>query len=137
MKNYIIRPIAPHLTIYNAQWNSVFSIFHRISGVFIIVFIFFSTFLLFFFKFYSSTIMCVSFLWLFNKVYWIFISIIFIIFMSFFYHLCSGIYHLLLELGYFYHMVKIEKMSKYSLSFSILISFFYFFLIRLLFINLY
>nr|QJH88493.1 Sdh3 [Pterocladiophila hemisphaerica] len=40
--NMYNRPISPHLTIYNAQIFSIFSIWHRISGIFLSIFLYLS-----------------------------------------------------------------------------------------------
>jgi succinate dehydrogenase cytochrome b556 subunit len=39
------RPLSPHLLIYKPQFSSVFSIFHRATGVILALAIFFSIFL--------------------------------------------------------------------------------------------
>jgi succinate dehydrogenase (ubiquinone) cytochrome b560 subunit len=41
MNNSIFRPLSPHLPIYKPQLTSTFSIFHRISGAFLVTIVLF------------------------------------------------------------------------------------------------
>nr|UNJ18858.1 succinate:cytochrome c oxidoreductase subunit 3 [Cyanidioschyzonaceae sp. 1 FvB-2021] len=132
MKDYVNRPISPHLTVYNVEWNSIFSIFHRVSGVMIFLFLFLFIFLIFLLKFYSSSnILFILLSFIFENFFLIFISVIFFLSLIFFYHLCTGIYHLLLEFGYFCDTTTIDVISKNSLIFSIFISTLYYIYIYL------
>ena len=91
------RPLSPHLTIYSSQFTSVFSIWHRITGVILIIIFVLSLYAL---KFYSvSTLnyflnyVLISNLWLQNAL---FINLI----IFFIYHMLNGIRHILWDLGY-------------------------------------
>nr|QNR39884.1 succinate dehydrogenase cytochrome B560 subunit [Cyanidiococcus yangmingshanensis]UNJ18960.1 succinate:cytochrome c oxidoreductase subunit 3 [Cyanidioschyzonaceae sp. 2 FvB-2021] len=130
MVNYINRPISPHITVYNVEWNSIYSIFHRISAIVMVLVFFVFVFVVFFLKFYLSNILTIWFLLVFNRPFFlVFLSLGFFYGLLFLYHLCSGIYHLFLESGYFFQIEKISMISKWSLIFSIIITFSYFLLI--------
>nr|YP_010316753.1 succinate:cytochrome c oxidoreductase subunit 3 [Batrachospermum sp.]UNB13406.1 succinate:cytochrome c oxidoreductase subunit 3 [Batrachospermum sp.] len=90
------RPISSHITIYLPQISSLFSIWHRISGVLLISF--------FFFGLYSLKL---SIWWLSFRLYGFAISnfIIYLIFFvcitSFFYHLLNGLRHIFWDFNLF------------------------------------
>nr|YP_009317696.1 succinate dehydrogenase subunit 3 [Zygodon viridissimus]AOY35745.1 succinate dehydrogenase subunit 3 [Zygodon viridissimus] len=104
----INRPLSPHLTIYKPQLTSTLSIFHRISGVFLAIMVFFSILFLkigdlnltfyylyryaFFFTFYF---------------YWLILSVVNFSLLALCYHMSNGIRHLLWDLGFFLELSKV------------------------------
>nr|UNJ18892.1 succinate:cytochrome c oxidoreductase subunit 3 [Cyanidiaceae sp.] len=91
---YKNRPLSPHVTIYSSQWTSISSIFNRLSGLYITLFLFaflflvkflfcFSTFW-FVYKFVNVSF-CFGFCFIFS-----FLSIY-----SFFFHFFIGLRHLI------------------------------------------
>jgi succinate dehydrogenase / fumarate reductase cytochrome b subunit len=90
------RPLSPHLQIYNAQYSSVFSVFHRATAVVLCLGIFLLLFLTDFcisnINFYSVYLIT----FLFNtSLAWLLVGGLFILVFSFFYHLSNGIRHLI------------------------------------------
>ena len=98
IKKIFNRPLTPHLTIYSSQITSLYSIWHRVTGMsmifLIIIFlslIKFSAYGLhesFFRIFYSTS------LWFQNSVY--LNTTIFLL-----YHMLNGIRHIIWDLGFF------------------------------------
>nr|YP_009515571.1 succinate:cytochrome c oxidoreductase subunit 3 [Kumanoa mahlacensis]AVK39532.1 succinate:cytochrome c oxidoreductase subunit 3 [Kumanoa mahlacensis]UEQ11855.1 succinate:cytochrome c oxidoreductase subunit 3 [Kumanoa mahlacensis] len=91
MQKSFNRPISPHFTIYLPQNSSLFSIWHRISGVVLITFLWFSTYLL------QFNVWWVSFMFfnLSNYINFIlFFLLIFVIILNLLYHLLNGIRHI-------------------------------------------
>nr|YP_009746569.1 succinate dehydrogenase subunit 3 [Pohlia nutans]QII41565.1 succinate dehydrogenase subunit 3 [Pohlia nutans]WRW54014.1 succinate dehydrogenase subunit 3 [Pohlia nutans] len=104
----INRPLSPHLTIYKPQLTSTLSIFHRISGAFLAIMVFFSILSLkigdlnltsyylyryaFFFTFYF---------------YWLILSVVNFSLLALCYHMSNGIRHLLWDLGFFLELSKV------------------------------
>nr|YP_009047503.1 succinate dehydrogenase subunit 3 [Bartramia pomiformis]AGN74294.1 succinate dehydrogenase subunit 3 [Bartramia pomiformis]AHG59029.1 succinate dehydrogenase subunit 3 [Bartramia pomiformis]QKS32188.1 succinate dehydrogenase subunit 3 [Bartramia pomiformis] len=104
----INRPLSPHLTIYKPQLTSTLSIFHRISGAFLAIMVFFSILFLkigdlnltsyylyryaFFFLFYF---------------YWLISSVVNFSLLALCYHMSNGIRHLLWDLGFFLELSKV------------------------------
>nr|AVK39555.1 succinate:cytochrome c oxidoreductase subunit 3 [Paralemanea sp.] len=82
------RPISPHITIYLPQWSSLFSIWHRISGLLLTSSLFFSLFLL------KS-----NYWWLSFKLYYMNTSSLCCLFsiylITFLYHFFNGLRHIL------------------------------------------
>lgn len=102
-----IRPLSPHLTIYKPQITAMLSIYHRITGVtlslFIILVIFFHKLITFnfgnYFIYYFSYFMN-------NFIHWIMYSILFLTLFTFYYHFFNGIRHLIWDRG---ELLEIEK----------------------------
>nr|YP_009047305.1 succinate dehydrogenase subunit 3 [Ptychomnion cygnisetum]AGN74057.1 succinate dehydrogenase subunit 3 [Ptychomnion cygnisetum]AHG59039.1 succinate dehydrogenase subunit 3 [Ptychomnion cygnisetum] len=104
----INRPLSPHLTIYKPQLTSTLSIFHRISGAFLAIMVFFSILFLkigdlnltsyylyqyaFFLTFYF---------------YWSILSVVNFSLLALCYHISNGIRHLLWDLGLFLELSKV------------------------------
>ena len=95
MKN---RPLSPHLKIYTAQFTSIFSIFHRISGSFL--YMFFVSYLVHF-HIYNF----LSYFWVSYSLFSIFLSAFFncvscvLLFLIgiFYFHALNGFRHLYLD----------------------------------------
>jgi succinate dehydrogenase / fumarate reductase cytochrome b subunit len=95
------RAISPHLTIYKPQITSLISIFHRISGSFLSMFILFLVLVIQFdilfseyFLHYALICMCsIYFTWLFKSVF-------ILIFGLLFFHICNGLRHLSWDFGF-------------------------------------
>nr|YP_009048898.1 succinate:cytochrome c oxidoreductase subunit 3 [Wildemania schizophylla]AID57267.1 succinate:cytochrome c oxidoreductase subunit 3 [Wildemania schizophylla] len=107
----INRPISPHLTIYNSQISSIFSIWHRISGftMFILITIPFFTLnnVLFTFINISLSSLTINFV-LVNFVLPGFLIVISAIFL---YHILNGLRHLLWDSVMHVTTKKINKDS--------------------------
>ena len=118
------RPLSPHLTIYSAQYSSVFSVFHRATASVLSLSIFFLFFLTEFcisnINFYS--VYLVSFL--FNtSLAWFVIGALLVVIFSFFYHLSNGIRHLIwdfTDLGFNVLNKKSLSLTAMIVSFSTL-----------------
>nr|YP_010338865.1 succinate:cytochrome c oxidoreductase subunit 3 [Bangia atropurpurea]UNJ18832.1 succinate:cytochrome c oxidoreductase subunit 3 [Bangia atropurpurea] len=89
----INRPISPHLTIYNVQKSSTFSIWHRISGVVMFSLIsgpiLFAHFFLYYYKIFNVLVYTIDSV----IIDWIFPSFITIVSIIFLYHISNGIRH--------------------------------------------
>nr|YP_008994190.1 succinate:cytochrome c oxidoreductase subunit 3 [Gracilariopsis chorda]AEX37503.1 SdhC [Gracilariopsis lemaneiformis]AGO19242.1 succinate:cytochrome c oxidoreductase subunit 3 [Gracilariopsis chorda] len=95
------RPLSPHITIYKPQASSLFSIWHRISGLFLtflMVFFLISSQLLLFITnskdILNGLIMQLEVSFVFQFIYIFNISI-------FFYHIINGFKHIIWDLGFF------------------------------------
>jgi succinate dehydrogenase / fumarate reductase cytochrome b subunit len=88
------RPLSPHIIIYQPQFSSVFSVFHRATGVVLSLGVFFlilltdlannvSFYPIYLFLFYVNTYLS-----------WLVIGAFIILIFSFFYHISNGIRHL-------------------------------------------
>nr|BDW36337.1 succinate dehydrogenase subunit 3 [Barbula unguiculata] len=104
----INRPLSPHLTIYKPQLTSTFSIFHRISGAFLAIMVFFS---ILFLKigdlnltFYYLYRYAFSFTFYFH---WLISSVVNFSLLALCYHMSNGIRHLLWDLGFFLELSKV------------------------------
>lgn len=90
------RPVSPHLTIYLPQVSSLFSIWHRITGVVLTIFIL-SPFL------FLDLVFNFEFPFLFNLYfsYWFILFYYLFFSSSFIYHSLNGVRHLLWDLKLF------------------------------------
>nr|YP_007890526.1 succinate dehydrogenase subunit 3 [Andalucia godoyi]AGH24020.1 succinate dehydrogenase subunit 3 [Andalucia godoyi] len=98
-----IRPLSPHLSIYKPQLTSTLSIFHRMTGAGLSVFLFLSVLSYqFYLIFAPSCSLLRSFGDLINHStnHWMFLSLAFLILFAFYYHVCNGIRHLFWDFGY-------------------------------------
>ncbi len=90
------RPLSPHLTVYSSQLTSLFSIWHRITGITLIIFIIVSLCFLKIISYKISNIFinlsCVNF-WICNTLF--LNSTLF-----FSYHVLNGLRHIIWDLGY-------------------------------------
>lgn len=103
------RPIAPHLSIYTPQFSSLFSIWHRVSGLTLSIFLICGLILIksilnwnFMLKliFYSYNIILG---WLISYLY-------LLILLLFSYHLLNGVRHIIWDLGFF---LDIKYLSRF------------------------
>nr|YP_009710068.1 succinate:cytochrome c oxidoreductase subunit 3 [Coleochaete scutata]QFU80173.1 succinate:cytochrome c oxidoreductase subunit 3 [Coleochaete scutata]QIQ23025.1 succinate:cytochrome c oxidoreductase subunit 3 [Coleochaete scutata] len=103
------RPLSPHLTIYRPQLTSILSIFHRISGASLAIFLIIS---ILFFKMCEFNL-CFYYFYLFvfytatYPFYWILFTWIHLTFLSLCYHMSNGIRHLLWDFGFFLDLPKV------------------------------
>lgn len=116
----INRPISPHLTIYNPQRSSIFSIWHRISGVIMFVLIVGPILLLNQVYFLYITIPPIHFFvdhlffpWFLTSVRWV-VSAIFL------YHISNGIRHFFWDSVKYVNTRKMYKDSNYLLLFLLI-----------------
>ena len=127
IKNIFNRPLTPHLTIYSSQITSLYSIWHRITGLSlifsIILFFIFIKFNIYYF--YQSIFMIFLWfpLWIKNSIY--LNIIIFLV-----YHMLNGIRHILWDLGFFLP-IKNVNISANLINF-ILVCFIFFFLLKII-----
>lgn len=90
------RPLSPHITIYSFQITSIFSIWHRITGTSLILFVIIS---LLFFKIFSyKVLMHYSKIIYINS--WVYNTFIINLILFFMYHLLNGLRHITWDLGY-------------------------------------
>nr|AOX48924.1 succinate:cytochrome c oxidoreductase subunit 3 [Gelidium crinale f. luxurians] len=110
------RPISPHLTVYVPQQSSIFSIWHRISGILVL----FSLFLLL--NFFNNLLLCNPQNLLFEIYFNVWLKLTRIGFLLFliilFYHMINGLCHIIWDLG-----TLLNKNIFYYLSFFIVIVF--------------
>ena len=97
------RPIAPHLSIYSPQFSSLFSIWHRITGVFLSCFI---SFFLLFLKLYTilnfpPKLIYVNFMIFdfYNNIVFNYIYLIILLLLT--YHILNGLRHIMWDIGLF------------------------------------
>lgn len=103
--NYLLKPFSPHLTIYNIQYSSFFSIFHRITGIIFLFFIYYI------FIFYSIFLNIYLLKYIF---YGKLLNILFSFFKNFFYiliifHIINGLKIILWNFNY---LIKFSDVSK-------------------------
>jgi succinate dehydrogenase cytochrome b556 subunit len=124
-----LRPISPHLTIYSAQLTSSLSIFHRVTGSFLLI-IFILISVLFFicssftftsisFEFYMSTIAFIKSLAQIPYIFNLFVS--FIVFINI-YHGLNGIRHICWDLGYFLNINDVYTTGYVVITCSLILS---------------
>ena len=106
MNNKIIfnRPLTPHLTIYSSQLTSVYSIWHRITGILLVLT---SIFLIISIKFNLYNFHGFKLMFLFTINLWFKNAIFFNIILFFSYHMLNGIKHIIWDLGYILPIKKI------------------------------
>jgi len=102
------RPLSPHLTIYSSQITSMFSIWHRITGVGLIIFLMAN---LTFLKIISYKIFIISYMEVIYTTSWIYNTFIINLVLGFMYHVLNGLRHITWDLGY--------NLSLNSIKFSI------------------
>ena len=117
------RPISPHLTIYSSQFTSVYSIWHRITGISLSLLI---VFCLIFIKISSYNVYGIISNEYLTINLWIQNSIILNLLITFFYHVLNGLRHIIWDLGF-------NLPIKFILTSAIFIGFFLILYIFLLF----
>nr|YP_009159744.1 succinate:cytochrome c oxidoreductase subunit 3 [Pyropia nitida]AKQ53250.1 succinate:cytochrome c oxidoreductase subunit 3 [Pyropia nitida] len=120
MRN-INRPISPHLTIYNPQKASIFSIWHRISGVIMFVLIISPFFLLHSIYFSHMTIFLAHFLVHYVVSDWFLFSCKLFVISIFLYHISNGIRHLLWDVVIHVNTINMYKDSNILLFLAFII----------------
>nr|AMN87296.1 succinate:cytochrome c oxidoreductase subunit 3 [Pyropia endiviifolia] len=113
----INRPISPHLTIYNPQKASIFSIWHRISGVTMFVLVMSPFLILNTIYFSYMTTSFAQFLVDYVVFNWFLVSCKLFISSIFFYHIINGIRHLFWDVVIHVNTIKMYKDSNILLSF--------------------
>nr|QYA17625.1 succinate:cytochrome c oxidoreductase subunit 3 [Porphyra crispata]BAL63268.1 succinate:cytochrome c oxidoreductase subunit 3 [Neoporphyra haitanensis] len=121
------RPISPHLTIYNFQKTSTFSIWHRISGIILFVsttcFIFFLNNVYFSYTIILFTKSIFEYI-LFN---WLLVSCKLLIIITFLYHSINGMRHLFWDSVIHVNILKMHEDGNILLFFVILAALFQFY----------
>jgi len=117
--NSQIRPVSPHLTIYKPQFTSVLSIYHRISGVCLVILFLFVPF---FFTWIDLNVAIFkpSILSLLNLFTFLFYGIYTVILIFLGYHFLNGIRHLGWDFGLTYSLsqyfpINISGISRSSI----------------------
>nr|AIB08386.1 succinate:cytochrome c oxidoreductase subunit 3 [Neoporphyra perforata] len=103
------RPISPHLTIYNPQKASTFSIWHRISGVFMFTIITSSLLILNNLYLSYTTVFLVPLLFKYFLFDWLLFSCKLLLQTIFLYHTINGIRHLLWDSVIHVNIIKMRK----------------------------
>nr|QKZ95171.1 succinate:cytochrome c oxidoreductase subunit 3 [Pyropia pulchra] len=124
----INKPISPHLTIYNAQKASIFSIWHRISGVIMLVLVISPFFILNNVYFSHKTVFFAQFLIDYILFNWFIFSCKLFVISIFLYHISNGIRHFFWDGVVHVNTTRMYKDSNQLLLFifSIIIVQFYF-----------
>jgi succinate dehydrogenase / fumarate reductase cytochrome b subunit len=124
------RPLSPHLFIYKPEISSLFSVFHRATGIFLTLGILFFICLIQIFL-YNITYYPIYFLVSYLDTYfaWFIISLFIILIFSFSYHFLNGIRHLFWDFSSKNTLnIKYIKISAYFiLFFTFLFSIFFIF----------
>ena len=125
IENHIMkinRPLSPHLTIYKPQLTSTLSIFHRISGGFLVVILLFT---LLYLKIcdlgLSSYPIYLCLFYITSYFDWFLFSITNLALFAFCYHLSNGIRHLLWDFGFFLDLSKVYISGAFVLLLSVLL----------------
>nr|QJS35344.1 succinate dehydrogenase subunit 3 [Pseudocrossidium replicatum] len=104
----INRPLSPHLTIYKPQLTSTFSIFHRISGAFLSIMVFFSILFLKIGDLNLTSYYLYRYAFSFTFYFhWLISSVVNFSLVALCYHMSNGIRHLLWDLGFFLELSKV------------------------------
>nr|BDZ75467.1 succinate dehydrogenase subunit 3 [Trematodon longicollis] len=104
----INRPLSPHLTIYKPQLTSTFSIFHRISGAFLAIMVFFSILFLKIGDLNLTSYYLYRYAFSFTFYFhWLISSVVNFSLLALCYHMSNGIRHLLWDLGFFLELSKV------------------------------
>nr|YP_009114024.1 succinate:cytochrome c oxidoreductase subunit 3 [Gelidium elegans]AGW30463.1 succinate:cytochrome c oxidoreductase subunit 3 [Gelidium elegans] len=108
---FLNRPLSPHLTIYTPQLSSLSSIWHRISGIIILIFLILE------FNFINLIFSCgiQNVILDFNIAYEVKKILLVLSLSVFIYHSFSGLRYLIWDLGFFLH-------QNYLLNFILLVS---------------
>lgn len=110
MKKLRNRPISPHLTIYDLQLSSMFSILHRMTGILLTSLLSFAFICLKIFLWSFST---QFFFQVYNSYLWVYNAFIILVFTTLFYHLCNGLRHIGWDLTFFLEPKMVKKTSFY------------------------
>nr|AYR06623.1 succinate:cytochrome c oxidoreductase subunit 3 [Renouxia sp.] len=107
------RPLSPHLTIYMPQLTSVFSIWHRITGVLLVLTLNYVLFLIKMIIYFPFNLEFNLFLdQQLNLPVWI-INALFINLSCFFlYHFLNGVRHMAWDLGFLLSIEAVHRMAK-------------------------
>lgn len=108
------KPLSPHLTIYAPQLTSIFSIWHRITGILLVLTLNYILFLLKLIIYFPFSIEFNLFLdQQLNIPIWIINSLFINLSFFFFYHFLNGIRHIVWDLGFLLSIKTIYKMAKF------------------------
>lgn len=97
MSRYLNKPFSPHLSIYKSQITSLFSIFHRFSSIFLVIYFFLI----------NITILFLANLFLFNFIvinnihYYLLNCLLQILFYFSIFHLLNGLKIILVSFKFF------------------------------------
>lgn len=104
----INRPLSPHLSIYKPQLTSTLSIFHRISGGFLAVFLLFTILA---FKICDLSLSFYQIYWFLFYITayfdWFIFSLANLALLALCYHMSNGFRHLLWDFGFFLDLSKV------------------------------
>lgn len=127
-----IRLVSPHLSIYSPQFNSILSIYNRVTGIFLFLYFFLEVF----FNIYSNlfpyySIYVIEQIWSYpfinNTVFFLFLF-------SFFYHFLMSLSHIDFLNNMFYqpidefNLTYLKKMFNIKLILSLILSLIVFFI---------
>lgn len=121
MFNINNRPISPHLSIYSPQLSSLFSIWHRITGVVLATVVSICLLILKIFTIsnFFYLIMLQRMFLILNSTFWLidYFYILILLFLS--YHILNGIRHIIWDIGIF---LNIKFLFNSSITFFIFLS---------------
>nr|YP_665711.1 succinate:cytochrome c oxidoreductase subunit 3 [Mesostigma viride]AAL36750.1 succinate:cytochrome c oxidoreductase subunit 3 [Mesostigma viride] len=126
MKKIIVRPLSPHVSVYQPQWNSMFSLFHRISGSVLVIslFTFFLFSIIYSFHATRSYELFSFFLTLEDSKLFSFVELTILFALS--YHIINGIHHIMIENDKYSEIhLKWPKTTGLILLFVVVLLFFY------------
>ncbi len=112
------RPLSPHIFIYKAQLNTINSVLHRFTGIYLSLFLILLIIKLKFI-FYHINIYLIYFICFYLNIYfiWLIFSFFFIFIISIIIHLFGGLRHLIWDLGYLLSNNKSIKLIYISIIF--------------------
>jgi succinate dehydrogenase / fumarate reductase cytochrome b subunit len=125
----INRPLSPHLTVYKPQLTSILSIFHRISGGFLALFLLSSIFFLKLCDLSLSFYLSYSCLF-YVTVYldWFLFSLLNLALLALCYHVTNGVRHIFWDFGFFLELSKVYTTGGVTAVFSLFLFIFFHFL---------
>lgn len=110
LKTVLNRPLTPHLTIYSSQLTSIYSIWHRITGIILILTLISYISFLKFNSFFIYSIISESYL---NINLWIQNTLFLNLVIFFLYHMLNGIRHISWDLGFILPIKTVLNSAKF------------------------
>lgn len=126
VKKIFNRPLSPHITIYNSQITSIYSIWHRFCGIFLNFFIILNILVLKFFllNIYILSLLKIDYL-LYQNIYFFIFSFFFI------YHMLNGVRHLSWDLNYNLIIESVLKTANFNI--FLLVVYFFLYVLKILY----
>lgn len=122
------RPLSPHIFIYKSQWNTVSSILHRFSGVFLSLSLILLTFIFKYINYHINFYFVYLFSFYLNScLIWLIFSFFFLLIFSFFLHLIGGLRHMVWDFGFFLEKTVLDRLTFLTIFLSFILSFLFFF----------